>query len=87
MAFSRDGLTRLGGANSDAGAMWLYYTADAYTLVDDADYFLSAINEMKKNDAVIVVSATGGTAVCRLTYVAANTGTSITLAAGVVATA
>ncbi len=50
MAFTRSSLARIGTANSDAGAVWIYKSADAIGTVRAANYFLSAVDEIKLND-------------------------------------
>jgi hypothetical protein len=87
MAFSRSGLARLGSSNSDAGAVWVYKTADTVATVNTADYFLPAINEIKLNDIIFVTSSTGGTPVITINYCNANNGTSIDVTDGLVVTA
>lgn len=82
MAFARSGLARLGTANSDSGAFWMYKTADAIATVVAADYFLLAINEIKLNDCILVTSSTGGTPALTFTYVNSNTGTAIDVVDG-----
>ena len=88
MAFSRTGLSRTSSSgNTSAPQSWNYTTLDAYSLVDDADYFLDAIREIHINDNITVASSTGTTAVVTQTYMAANDGTTCTIAAGVTVTA
>lgn len=82
MAFTRSSLARLGTANSDAGAMWIYSTADAMTVVRAADYFLEAIDELKVNDVIVAITATGGTPNIYFTYVNANDGSTIDVVDG-----
>ncbi len=82
MAFLRTGLSRVSGANSDAGTMWMYSTADAIATVIAADYFLDAINEIKLNDVIWAITSTGGTPAVTITYVNANTGTAIDVVDG-----
>ena len=84
MAFERKGLQRIGGANSDAGSLWMYATADAIAVVIAVDYFLDAIRELNVNDVLIVASSTGGTPAVTLTYVNENTGTVIDVVNGLV---
>jgi C4-dicarboxylate-specific signal transduction histidine kinase len=79
MAFSRDGLAKLGTANSDAGSAWLYKSADAAAAVTASDYFLSAINEMKLLDVVYIIDTAG---VVTISFVKTNNGTTIDLASG-----
>ena len=82
MSFLRSGLQRIGGANSDAGSLWMYASADAMTAIRAADYFLDAINELNVNDVIIVSSATGGTPLLYITYVNANDGSTIDVVDG-----
>ena len=85
MAFDRANLIRIGGANSGGKALWMYASsADAYAAIVAADYFLDAINELKLGDKIIVQDSA---AVQTLSFVGANTGTSITLATGLTITA
>lgn len=80
MSFTRNGLARLGGANSDAGSMWLYKSgADNYATISGTDYFLDAINELKLGDTMIVVDSG---AVQSITYVDSNDGSTIDIATG-----
>lgn len=87
MAFNRDNLARFGSANTNASAMWVYNTADTIADVNTADYFLSAINEIRLNDIIFVVSSTGGTPVVTITYCNANDGTTIDVVDGLTVTA
>ena len=82
MAFARSGLARVSGANTDAGSMWMYSTADAIATVIAADYFLDAINEINLNDLIVVTSSTGGTPAMTFTYVNSNTGSAIDVVDG-----
>jgi hypothetical protein len=82
MAFTRTSLARVSGANSGAGSMWMYSTADAIATVVAADYFLEAINEIKLTDLIVVTSSTGGTPAITFTYVNANDGTTIDVVDG-----
>ena len=87
MAFSRDGLCRIGGSG-DGGSTWQYTSTDAKTDVDDADYFLDAINELNLGDLIICKdTSTASTPVVTITYIKAKTATSITAAAGTTITA
>jgi len=87
MAFSRDGLCRIGGSG-DGGSTWQYTSADAKTDVDDADYFLDAINELNIGDLIICKDTSTPTApVVTITYIKTKTATSITAAAGTTITA
>ena len=87
MAFSRDGLCRIGGSGN-GGSTWQYTSADAKTVVDNADYFLPAISELAIGDLVICKdTTTPATPVVTITYIKARTATSITAAAGTTITA
>lgn len=79
MAFDPDGLQRIGGANSDSRAVWVYASADTAATVTAADYFLDRITEMKLLDIVIIVDTAG---VVTISYVATNNGTTIDLGVG-----
>lgn len=82
MAFARSGLARVSGANSDAGSMWMYSSADAIATIIAADYFLEAINEINVNDVIFVASSTEGTPAITITYCNANDGTTIDVVDG-----
>ena len=82
MAFNRDGLSRIGGQNSDSRAVWVYASAaDLVAAIVGADYFLDNIDEMKLGDIVFIIDSAG---VVTLSYVLARvTATpTITLAPG-----
>lgn len=40
----------------DSNSIWYYNDGDAITLIDDADYFLSAYPELNAGDIILVVS-------------------------------
>lgn len=82
MAFARQGLARVSGANSDSGTMWMYKSTDAIATVIAADYFLPAILELKLNDVIFVISSAGGTPAITITYVNSNTGSAIDVVNG-----
>ncbi len=87
MAFARSGLCRIGGSGT-GGSTWQYTSADAKTVVDNADYFLDAINEFNIGDLIICKDTTTPTApVVTITYIKTQTATSITAAAGTTVTA
>ena len=87
MSFYRTGLCRIGGSGT-GGSTWQYTSADAKTVVDNADYFLAAINELAVGDLVICKdTTTPATPIVTITYIAANDGTTITAAAGTTITA
>lgn len=79
MAFDPDGLQRIGGANSDSRAVWVYASADTAATVAGSDYFLDRIDEMKLLDIVIIVDTAG---VVTISFVKTNDGTTIDLASG-----
>ena len=84
MAFDRQNLVRMGGANSGSKALWMYSSdADAYAAITAADYFLDAITELKDDDSIIVNDSGG---VHTLTYIVSN-GTTINAATGLTVTA
>ena len=88
MAFSRTGLSRTSSSgNTSAPQSWNYTTTDAFSLVDDADYFLDAIREIHINDNITITTSTGTTAVVTQSYMGANDGTTCTVATGVTITA
>lgn len=63
MAFAVSGLALIGNAgNSDAPRVWSYKSADTFTTMDDADYFLAAADLLKVGDLIyaIEVHATTG---------------------------
>jgi hypothetical protein len=87
MAFSRDGLCRIGGSGN-GGSTWQYTSTDAKAVIDNADYFLYAINELSIGDLIICKDTTVTTAPgVHLTYIKTQTATSITAAAGLIITA
>lgn len=88
MAFERNQLAKVSSsANTNANAVWMYTTTDAMTVVRAADYFLTAINEIRLNDVIICVTATDGTPVITIAYCNANSGTAIDVTDGLVVTA
>ena len=84
MAYSASGLTLVGG--SSAQRMWIYTTADAIADVTTEDYFLEAIDMIRKNDVITVVSSTGGTPVVSHAYCNQSDGTNIDIINGVAIT-
>jgi hypothetical protein len=87
MSFNRTGLCRIGGSGN-GGSTWQYTSADAKTVVDDANYFLAAISELALGDLVICKdTTTPATPIVTITYIKANNGTTITAAAGTTITA
>jgi hypothetical protein len=87
MAFARSGLCRIGGSGT-GGSTWQYSSADAKATVAGADYFLSANDELDIGDVIIGVdTSTPATPEVFITYVKAQSATSITAAGGLVVTA
>lgn len=84
MAYSASGLTNL--ATASGVNLWNYTTADAIADVNTADYFLDAIDMIRANDVMIIVSSTGGTPVVSHAYCNSNTGTAIDIVNGVAIT-
>jgi hypothetical protein len=80
MAFDPDGLQRIGGANSDSRALWVYASEDAAATVVAQDYFIDRITELKLLDIVIIVETDA--AVVTISFVNDNDGTNIELASG-----
>ena len=78
MAFTRSSLARIGTANSDAGAVWIYKSADAIA----TNYFLDAVDEIKLNDVIFLVTSTGGTPAVHISYCNSNTGSAIDIVDG-----
>ena len=62
MAFARSGLARVSGANSDAGSMWMYSSADAIADVNTSGYFNNASLELKVRDIIFVTDTNVPTA-------------------------
>lgn len=83
MAFNRAQLVPLAGFDGDGPRLWSYKTQDAYSLVVDAvDYFLTAIDDLKLGDWVIVHSETdaaAGSSVVDLSAIISNDGVTIRL--------
>ena len=87
MSFDRTGLCRIGGSGN-GGSTWQYTSADAKTVVDNADYFLDAINEFNIGDLIICKDTTTPTApIVTITHIKTQTATSITAAGGTTVTA
>lgn len=84
MAYSSDGLNRIGGDSNRS--LWMYVTTDAIAAVNTRNYFQSSINMIKVGDVMITVTSTGGTVVCGHTYFTENDGTNIDCVDGVAIT-
>lgn len=57
MAFSRDGLSKVGASAGDAPSLFTYTSADAITTVNTAGYFNDATKELKVRDVIFVVDS------------------------------
>jgi hypothetical protein len=87
MAFSRSGLCRIGGSGT-GGSAWQYSSADAKATVVATDYMLLANDELNIGDVVTVIdTSTPATPEVFITYVKAQSATSVDLAGGLVVTA
>ena len=75
MAFSRDGLSRIGGSG-DANAVWVYSSTEAPATVAGSGYFNNATNELKQFDIINAVTSTGGTPAVDVLVVTSATGAS-----------
>ncbi len=62
MAFSRDGLTRIGSGTGDAPSIWSYSSADAIATVNTAAYFNNASLELGIRDIMLVTDTATPTA-------------------------
>jgi uncharacterized phosphosugar-binding protein len=80
MAYNKANLSVLAYANGFT--MWHYITTDAQTVVRVVDYFLPAINQIRVNDMILVVSASGGTPAPFWAHCNANTGATIDIVDG-----
>lgn len=85
MAFSASSLTNM--ATASGVNLWHYTTADTIATVNTADYFLDAINMIRANDVMIIVTSTGSTPVVSHAYCNSNTGSAIDIVNGVAITA
>jgi len=79
MAYSASNLKKIAGG---ATGIFYYDSTDAIGTIDDADYFLSATNELKVGDIIIAVGSTGGTRTVDMLVVQTNTGSSVTTVLG-----
>jgi len=62
MAFSRDGLSRIGSSQGDAPTIWSYSSADAIATVNTSGYFNDASKELGIRDIVLVTDTATPTA-------------------------
>ena len=63
----------------DSNSLWYYSDGDAITLIDDADYFLSATGDLNAGD-VIIVNSGGANGVVDILIVSAATSATVTTA-------
>jgi hypothetical protein len=75
MAFKLKDLSVLAYANGFT--LWHYRTADADTDVDDADYFLEAIDMLRPGDMILANTGEGTAPKGGIFRVASNDGTTI----------
>ena len=78
MAFMLQDLSVLAYANGFT--LWHYRTADVDTAVDDADYFLEAIDMLRPGDMIIANTGEGTAPKGGFLRVVTNTGTAIDVA-------
>jgi len=62
MAFSRDGLSRIGSGTGTAPSIWSYSSADAIATVNTAAYFNNASKELGIRDIILVTDTATPTA-------------------------
>jgi hypothetical protein len=79
MAFSRDGLCRIGGSG-DSRAAWVYASTDAPATVTTSGYLNDASKELSISDVVFVVDTDGIDVT--VTFVKHNSGGVVDLASG-----
>jgi hypothetical protein len=63
----------------DSNSLWYYSDGDAISLIDDANYFLSATGDLNAGD-VIIVNSGGANAVVDILIVSAATSATVTTA-------
>ena len=63
----------------DSNSLWYYSDGDAISLIDDANYFLSATGDLNAGD-VIIVNSGGANAVVDILIVSADTSATVTTA-------
>ena len=78
MAFTLKDLSVLAYANGFT--LWHYRTADADSAVDDADYFLAAIDMLRPGDMILANTGEGVAPKGGIFRVVANSGTAIDVA-------
>jgi len=63
----------------DSNSLWYYSDGDAIGTIDDADYFLSATDDLNAGD-VIIVNSGGSNGVVDILIVSAATSSTVTTA-------
>jgi hypothetical protein len=63
----------------DSNSLWYYSDGDAISLIDDANYFLSATGDLNAGD-VIIVNSGGANGVVDILIVSAATSSTVTTA-------
>ena len=71
MAFSQATLKMI--ATGGHQSLFMYNSADAIFTITGSGYFNSATNQLKQNDLILVVGATGGTRTADLIVVSSAT--------------
>lgn len=85
MAFNRDYLARIGTANTNAPAIWLYASADdTAATINTSGYFNDATKELRVNDWILVSDSANAHVV---TYVASNASGVVDIVDGTAVTA
>lgn len=80
MALTASALTKVAGA---APGLFIYQSADTLATITGSGYFDSVTNNLKQFDVILVVSATGGTALVDPIVVTSATGAAtVTTSAG-----
>lgn len=81
MAYSHPGLSRQGSsANSDLPTIWSYKTNDTAIVVEAADYFNAAADDLQVGDAIYAYVDADGTPDALWYYVSSNDGTTVVIA-------
>jgi len=81
LAFSATNMNRL---HAGTVTLWIYKTTDAFVgTVDQSGYFSAYVNELRENDVIIAICATGGTQTIDLLVVSsADNATPVTVING-----
>ena len=74
MAFSATGFSTIGGQSKsgNAPAIYSYSSTDAQSVIRASGYFNTVSAQLKVNDIIFCISASGGTPVLSTAYVNAN---------------